>query len=236
MFAPVEKQRVATKIVEQLRERILSGDWKPGEMLPSERELSRIFGVTRVSLREALRILEQESLIETRHGEGSRVKDFVSHAGLDILQHLLKIDASHTELLRSILEFRVMVGTEITRLAAQRATAQDLDALEAIVREEAEAADDAERLMRTDFAFFERIAAAARNIVVRFILNSVREIYLSQPGLFAPLIGDPHMVVKRHREIVAALRKRDGVRAARLARDYFTRGMQSFFAENGDGL
>src|SRR5881392_183818 len=121
MLKPVEKQRVAEEIAEQLRSLILNGQYPPGSKLPPERELSKRLGVNRASLREALKKLEHLGLVRIRQGDGTRVQDFMQTGGIELVQHLLPLaTGSHPELIRDMLEFRRLFGREVARLAAHR--------------------------------------------------------------------------------------------------------------------
>ena len=230
---PIEKRRLSETIVEELRKRILGGEWKPGDFLPPERELSQTLGVTRVSLREALRMLEQESLIETRHGEGSQVRDFTESAGLGVLKHLVKLGLPSPELLRSTLEFRAILGTELTRLAAQKAGADDIEALAAIIAAEERDIDNPSAVQRWDFLFFERLAVASRNQLIKFLMNTIREPYLQQGDLFSPLIGEPRELLGYHKGILSAVKAGNPTQAAKLAGQYLNHGMNRIFKEEG---
>src|SRR5688572_33177489 len=111
MLKPVERQRVADEIVEQLRALILTGQYRAGDKLPPERQLAKELGVNRASLREALKKLEHMGLVKIRQGDGTRVQDFMSSAGIDILSHLIPLAQSGSlELVRDVLEFRRMYG------------------------------------------------------------------------------------------------------------------------------
>ena len=91
MLKPVEKQRVAEEIVEQLRELILTGKYPPGAKLPPERELAKRLGVNRASLREALKKLEHLGLVRIRQGDGTRVQNFMETGGIELVSHLLPL-------------------------------------------------------------------------------------------------------------------------------------------------
>src|SRR5215207_8227869 len=122
MLRPVEKQRVAEEIAEQLRSLILGGQYPPGSKLPPERELSKRLGVNRASLREALKKLEHLGLVRIRQGDGTRVQNFMETGGIELIQHLLPVAGSaRPELIRDMLEFRRIFGREVARLAAFRA-------------------------------------------------------------------------------------------------------------------
>src|SRR5512134_275716 len=119
MLKPVEKQRVAEEIVEQLRSLILTGQSPPGAKLPPERELSKKLGVNRASLREALKKLEHLGLVRIRQGDGTRVQNFMETGGIELVSYLLPLaPTSHPDLIRDTLEFRRIFGREVSRLAA----------------------------------------------------------------------------------------------------------------------
>src|ERR1041385_8206245 len=124
MLKPVEKQRVAEEIAEQLRSLILNGQYPPGSKLPPERELSKRLRVNRASLREALKKLEHLGLVRIRHGDGTRVQNFMETRGSELGQPLLPLATSKgkPELIRDLLEFRRIMGRELARLAAARPT------------------------------------------------------------------------------------------------------------------
>ena len=120
MLKPVEKQRVAEEIAEQLRALILNGQYPPGSKLPPERELSKRLRVNRASLREALKKLEHLGLVRIRQGDGTRVQNFMETGGIELVQHLLPLGGGKPELIRDLLEFRRIFGRELARLAAAR--------------------------------------------------------------------------------------------------------------------
>src|SRR6478735_676178 len=133
MLKPVEKQRVAEEIAEQLRSLILNGQYPPGSKLPPERELSKRLRVNRASLREALKKLEHLGLVKIRQGDGTRVQDFMQTSGIDLLSHLIPLAQSgNTELVHDVLEFRRIYGREVARLAATRRDEKDLEKLKQI--------------------------------------------------------------------------------------------------------
>src|SRR5690348_9206426 len=109
---PVARQSVSDAVFEQLRDEILSGRLTPNEALPAERTLTEVLGVNRQAVREALKRLHQAGLVEISHGGSTRVRDYRSSAGLDLLETLLiaadgSIDA---RVARSIMEMRACIG------------------------------------------------------------------------------------------------------------------------------
>src|SRR5205085_10254643 len=87
--SPATRALVSDQVFRVLVEALLSGRYQPGEKLPTQRTLAADLGVTMGSLREALKRLEQMDLIEVRHGDAMRVRDWREHGGLDVIAHLL---------------------------------------------------------------------------------------------------------------------------------------------------
>src|SRR5207248_6531370 len=130
MFRPVGKPRVAEEIVQQLRTLILRGDYAVGDKLPPERRLAEELGVNRASLREAIKSLEQMGLVKTRQGDGTRVLDFMQTAGVELVSHLVAGSGDgmpSLDVLDDVLEFRRIFAKDVTRLAAQKSTPQDIE-------------------------------------------------------------------------------------------------------------
>src|SRR5438309_469980 len=108
---------VSDQVFGTLLEALLSGRYEPGEKLPTQRALAADLGVTMGSLREALKRLEQMGLIDVRHGDAMRVRDWREHGGLDVIAHLLLrsggIDAG---VLADVFEARALMLAELAEL------------------------------------------------------------------------------------------------------------------------
>src|SRR5215469_15921254 len=158
MLKPVEKQRVAEEIAEQLRSLILNGQYPPGSKLPPERELSKRLRVNRASLREALKKLEHLGLVRIRQGDGTRVQNFMETGGIELVQHLLPLGGGKPELIRDLLEFRRIFGRELAKLAALRGS-KDKDGLARLraVADRADRAQSSADLFDLDFEFYVAI-------------------------------------------------------------------------------
>jgi GntR family transcriptional regulator, transcriptional repressor for pyruvate dehydrogenase complex len=225
MLKPVEKQRVADEIVEQLRSLILTGKYAPGERLPAERDLAKKLGVNRASLREALKRLEQAGLVTIRQGDGTRVTNFMETAGIELVAHLIPVAGGGLrDLVRDVLEFRVIYGRELARMAAARADEDDIRRLEKVAAR-ADAPDLGSReLFLADFEFYAALTAATRNRVMVLLINTVREQVMRYAALLSPAIVTADVVRDHHRDLVAAVAASDPERAADVARAYLERG------------
>src|SRR4051794_15074961 len=175
MFRPVGKPRVAEEIVQQLRGLILRGEYAVGDKLPPERRLAMELGVNRASLREAIKALEHMGLVKTRQGDGTRVLDFMQTAGLELISHLIPGDGTpNLPVMADVLDFRRWFGRESARLAAERATEEDVRALEAVAQRADQDGVDPAELLRIDFEFYVALTAAAKNAVMKLLINTMR--------------------------------------------------------------
>lgn len=224
MLKPVEKQRVAEEIVEQLRELILTGQYPPGAKLPPERELAKRLGVNRASLREALKKLEHLGLVRIRQGDGTRVQNFMETGGIELVSHLLPLaTTTHPEIIRDMLEFRRIFGREIARLAAERATEENLTALREFAAK-TEGEIGLEELFELDFEFYVVMTACTGNRVMGLLINTVRDAVKSYTPVLVYLTASAESVRKHHQELIAAIEARDGDRASAIVNSYLESG------------
>jgi DNA-binding FadR family transcriptional regulator len=134
MFKAAKQNRIFQDAVEQIQETILSGKLKPGEMLPAERELKEVLQVSRGTLREALRVLEQKGLIEIKLGVGGGA--VVQDMSYDQMNESLALLIRYQKVsLQHLSEFRVGVEGRVTALAAARATPADVIRLKSMLEQ-----------------------------------------------------------------------------------------------------
>src|SRR5690242_12175666 len=117
---------VAQYVVDRMLDLLKTGMLRAGDRLPSERELIEIFGVSRPSLREALRALAMLGVVDTRHGGGAYISDLEPRTLLAPLDFFLSLSQAN---LADAFESRRIVETEIARKAATNATGEDVEAL-----------------------------------------------------------------------------------------------------------
>src|SRR5947209_17121784 len=186
MPGPVVRASVPDLVFAELREAILSGRYRPGERLPTQRTLAAELQVNMSSIREALGRLEQLRLVETRHGDATRVLDWRRSGGLEALALLGSGDAGVVE---ALFEARRLLLREAARLAAVRRSPQQARALRELAAAVRSVPDDSSAL-RADWEFFSEIVEAAGNLVFQLIMNSVRELYMPRAEAFAHIVAD----------------------------------------------
>lgn len=165
---------------EALLGQILSGALKPGDRLPSERELSATWKASRNTLREAIRRLEHARLVSTRHGQGVTVLDFRRTGTLELLGAFLQYttdDAERAAVLLDLLEPRLHIIEQLVVLAARRATAEDFEALAAAadVGEAAEREQDHAKVAAAQDVWLQALVDAAHSLPLRWAANPLLE-------------------------------------------------------------
>jgi GntR family transcriptional regulator, transcriptional repressor for pyruvate dehydrogenase complex len=176
---PAARALVSDQVFGTLLETLLTGRYRSGEKLPTQRALAGDLGVTMGSLREAIKRLEQMGLVEARQGAAMRVRDWRQHGGLDVIAHLLfRSGGLDPGVLADVLEARGLMLRELAGLAAQRRDAEQAERLAELAARLGAAPDDAAAQL-VDFAFFTELAQAAGNLVFVLILNSIRALYFA---------------------------------------------------------
>ena len=167
--------RIADAVAQDLEQRILEGSLKPGDRLPSERVLALELNVSRPTVREAIHKLAAKGLLVTKHGGGSVVTDRLQASFADPWQEMLQ---GHPLLQSDMLEFRHMLEGEAALLAAERATAADLERIDAAyaAMEAAYERDDLQVCIDTDVAFHQAIAEASHNAMIGHLSASLMRV------------------------------------------------------------
>ncbi len=232
-FKPIDRKKASEQVAEQIRSSILGGLLRPGQRLPSERDLAAQFEVTRTTLREALKKLEGLKLIFIRHGDRATVLDYMRHGSIELLNDLAgRKNRINVGLLENVLEARVVIGVEATRLAARRRSEDDLLNLDEALLQLEHASQGEDGFRELEFDFFHTISTASHNLVFVFLFNSIRSLYLGNSSYFEPLVDAPEAIVENHRRIIEAVRGQDADAAAGLARLFLEEGMERVLAHH----
>jgi GntR family transcriptional regulator, transcriptional repressor for pyruvate dehydrogenase complex len=223
IFRPVSVGRISEIIVEQIRVLMRQGQLKPGDRLPPERDLCERFGVSRVTVREALRMLESSGLVQIR--VGARGGAFVTAPTRDRvgegLTDMLTLSAISAA---SVTEVRMVLEVGIVPIVCERATEQDLADLEEICERSEAALRSGEYSMRYSLEFHTRVAEATHNPAVVMLVESFREaLYMSleQAHEVAPEMGD--LGTREHERFVEAVRRREPDAATKIMREHLER-------------
>ena len=183
---PIKRVNIAEQVFEQLREQILHGTWKEGEKLPSEQELTETLGVSRSSVRQAIRTLADYGLVETRNGTGTYVKRQISG---NYMMNIVPLGDLQTEDIVEVLDFLCLIEDSVAAMAVECCTPADLSDLQEIHSRLLTARDqtDLEALTAIDVEFHSKIAMITQNslviqtyaLLLEFLQPAMRRIYMS---------------------------------------------------------
>jgi DNA-binding FadR family transcriptional regulator len=232
MLRPVRKQSLSDAVFDQLREQIVSGAMQAGASLPAERVRCDALGVNRGAVREALKRLAQARLVSVQHGGASRVLDYRSSAGLELLPDLLLTPEGgfDPDVVRSVVEMRSALAPDIARLAAVRGGAAVADVLDGIVARMADAPDDLRGLQVLAMEFWSALVDGTENLAYRLAYNSLRKTYERCFDILTGVLADELEDGKSYAAIAAAVRRHDAETAQRLARALTRRGEEKLLA------
>src|SRR5437588_12147146 len=138
MYTPIQSIKVFERVAVQIEKRILDGELRSGDRLPTERELAEQFHVSRTAVREAMKILAQKGLVDMRPGRGTIVIDGAHEAMQDSIGLVMKLKLGEVGGSDNLVEVRGILETEIAALAAARATEKEIAAMREAVEATAE--------------------------------------------------------------------------------------------------
>jgi DNA-binding FadR family transcriptional regulator len=217
-FAPIQTRRAFEEICQRIREQLVAGQLKPGDKLPAERDLAQQLGVGRNALREALRSLEIAGIVRLQKGVkgGAFIREGDTGRMNQVVQDMLSLGSISVE---ELTEARLHIQDMVVRLACERATRADFEALAANV-DRTEVMTRAGRFLdRVECSreFYHLLAAATQNQVLAMMVHSLTEILMKFISTRVASGGrsQPRLVEKR-REFLVALRARDADAACRL--------------------
>ena len=212
----VTRSNVVDTVFEQMKQMILSGQWKSGERIAGENELSRQFGVSRVSVREAIHRLLGMGVLTARHGDGTYVADPVGgQMQSRLMQQML---LSRPQLLE-VLQFRLMVEVGCAGLAAQAADAEGIEHLRRLETEMNKADCSIADFARMDLAYHNAVVMLSGNRLVAKVTAVIQDVYADAMEETILLRG---IEVGRgnHRPITDAIEAHDVARAEALMREH----------------
>jgi GntR family transcriptional regulator, transcriptional repressor for pyruvate dehydrogenase complex len=169
----VKKSCVSEQVFEQLKQQLLNNEWKQGEKIPSENYLADAFGVSRVTVRQAIQKLTILGLLETKVGEGSFVKK--AEAGI-YMNTIIPMAYLGEDSLEEVLEFRTTIEGVVAELATGKITDDDILKLENCYKEMELYKDNLEMFSKADFEFHLIIANATKNSLFIQIFNIIYDV------------------------------------------------------------
>lgn len=215
LLYPVSKTRLHEEIVEQLKDKIISREIKPGEKLPPERDLAESLNVNRSTVREALNKLESMELVEIKHGNGVFVKDYLKSGSLELVKQILFKDGiPDINILQNLADLRKILVPEMAYYAALRRTEEDLLDLEQVVFK-----SDEEPIAQKDWQAHNIIARASGNLLFVILLNSFTNLTKDYAFLYFDSDENKKRSEIFHREIYEAIKNKEPEKARKIMLD-----------------
>jgi GntR family transcriptional repressor for pyruvate dehydrogenase complex len=215
LFHKIPQKKVSDRVFDQIRALITSGQLRPGERLPPERELTGLLDVSRSSVREAILKLECLGFVEQRHGEGTFVRSVTETPLTDFLQEFIQQD----DFMDDLMEIRAVLETWGAETAAANARVEELEAMEACLEEMRRSCKAGRIGHELNLRLHFLISAASCN---RFLVHVMNTISSWIQGVTCKVYADTAedrtiqaRLLEQHTAIVAAIRNGDGPAARR---------------------
>jgi GntR family transcriptional repressor for pyruvate dehydrogenase complex len=201
-FEFVRKNKVYEEVARQI-ERLILKKLKPGDKLPSERELAEMLQVSRSSIRDAIRGLELMGLVEPRQGAGTIVREISADTLVNPFANTLKRKQA---MVGELLDFRKMLEPPLAARAATHASADEMAEMEDILKRQQEKLSRGETTIAEDAEFHYSIALASGNSVVLKVLDILMDLLRERS---MQVEGRPEKSLAGHRRILAAIKRQD---------------------------
>jgi len=225
VFNQVRQGRISDNIVAQIKNAILTGIYRPGDKLPPEKELIKLFNVSRVPLREAMRSLEEMALITIKPGVGGGA--FVSQMSIksvsDSLSNMIRLGNISV---KDIWGFRLLIEPNICCMAAQYRTDWDLKQMEDMIINLEKAIESRRIPIVTNMDFHQIIARASKNPLSILIMDTIGEILLEAYKKFNFSLTDHKNILRFHKKIFECIRKKDTQKLGALMKAHLMDNME----------
>jgi GntR family transcriptional repressor for pyruvate dehydrogenase complex len=190
---------------------------KAGDRLPAERQLAETFGVSRSSIREAIRRLELIGLVEPRQGMGTVVCD---ESDSPVVNPIAGVLMQKRKMLAELLDVRKIIEPPLAARAAAHITPEEIGRLDELVKRQRDKLSLGESTVDADAEFHYAIAKATDNAVILKVLDVLMDLLRETREKSLQTLGRPGKSVRAHERIVDALRRRDALGAEKAMRDH----------------
>ena len=215
-FQPIKQEKISTKIAEQIKSLIAKGDLKPGDLLPPERELVKIFKVSRASLREALKSLTGMGFLEITPAHRTIVKSLAAGRIIEPLDQLIRDDI-HTVL--ELIEVRKAIEIWNAYYAAERAGEEDIARLEKSLESMRKKIEQHDSSVEEDANFHIAVSQAAHNKIQTHLMFSIYDLLKESIANYFDNFK-LNYILDQHARVIEAIKKKDPVLASRRMREH----------------
>jgi len=215
-FETIRRSKLYEEVADRLQQWILD-EMKPGDKLPPERQLAETFGVGRSSIRDAVRRLQAMGMVEPRQGHGTVICEVSDHS---IISPLSSVLIRNSKLVAELLDVRKIIEPGISARAAGNASPEQISAMEEILQRQGKKLSRGESAIEEDTEFHYCLALAADNSVVLRVLDVLMDLLQKSREQSLQIKGRPAKSLIGHRQIVAAIKRKDGAGAEAAMRQH----------------
>jgi GntR family transcriptional repressor for pyruvate dehydrogenase complex len=216
-FGVLERNILSEQIADRILQMIKDKQLHPGDMLPPERELAVMMGVSRPSLREALRALSIMNIIDNRQGSGTYIASLLPERLVENLEIVFALDDSTY---MDLFEARRIVEVGVAELAAKVITDEEIEELKICLMHSYETVDDEEKFLETDLELHYRILSASKNSILMLFMRSINKLSLYSRRRTGEFEDVRKQTLVDHQKIVDALSRRDPLGAHQAMLDH----------------
>jgi GntR family transcriptional repressor for pyruvate dehydrogenase complex len=200
-----DRSSLVDEVFEQMKDHIISGEWGPGEQIPSESELGKLFNVSRTTIRNSIQKLKAIGVLITKQGQGTFVRQTINEHLAENLIPMVFLDKDN---ILEILEFRVTIEMASAGLAAERADEEDIQRMKAALDVMNENIENYTQYSIADYQFHLNIARASKNKIFYRVMMKLKDILYGHFEEMNRELG-PAMSIENHRRIFAAIKNRN---------------------------
>jgi len=200
------RNRLYEEIIAQIQDLIDSGNLKSGDQLPPERELAEIFKVSRNSVREAIRALEEKSILQSRPGDGTYV---VIPEEKSLIEPLAAAIQTQKDKLQEIFQFRRLIEPQIAYLAAENASDDDIAGFRTILEEQERQIKRGENAIEPDVQFHLSLAGSVKNSLLMRAVEILNDALRESRAEYVQSKTRQEISLSAHFKVLEAIEKRD---------------------------
>jgi len=197
---PVNKEPVVTRVINRIKKALMEGDLLPGDYLPTETDLTKSLGVSKTSIREAIKMLQAIGIVDVRRGDGTKISEKLNGNVLDPMIFRLIIESDQV---KDLFDFRVMFEPACTVMAMERATPDDIFAIKKSVDQFEKAIRLGQQTLEDDTAFHKAMLKATHNPLVIRVGETILELFSN--SIEYTVNHKPDVALRNHQRIFDAL-------------------------------
>ena len=216
-FSPVVKSTLSDEVAQRVVELIRSGSYATGDRLPTISDMASRFDVGPPTLREALKKLEALGVVRIKHGSGVYVQD---HHDVLLMSNPIFAGEPSKKMMLDLIDARIPIEVKSARMAAEQATEENLECMQALLSDAEAHMDDDAALNRTNMGFHREVAAASGNMVIKQMLDVLADLFKTEQRAILDIYDLRTKDHEEHLSILEALQQRDAEEAERRMRSH----------------